>query len=248
MLRLSRSVPIQEGKTPPLIDARLHVPLKAAKTVEVIIVAPLPNRQLASNGMARFIHYIANEIVALSTSVRVFTQIGAGFEKSARYEQVEVWEPGIRSFYNIYCALIKNKAKFVSLHHEIFLYGPLRCNALLLVFLALARLSKIKVITTMHHALDVKSIALALAGGEHIPKPFIPLFQIAANIFNYSVAALSHRVTVHKVESILAFPSVIRHRVTVIPLIIERETVEDVRCIDVVAKYGLPNRFALAFA
>ena len=213
----------------------------------ITIIAPLPNKDSASNGISRFIHFIASGIVERGIVVDVLSQRGAFDVPSAAYEQITTWHPSQRALFDIFMMLLRRKSKFVNLHHEVFLFGKLRTNAYLLVFLLAARLRGMRIVTTMHHALDVASIRQAISADEHSHRALTPVFALASHLFNGFVALLSYRVSVHKKESLEAFHPWVRRRVAVIPLVIEREDV-DARDIDRVReKYALPERFVLAF-
>lgn len=216
---------------------------------KLVMIGSLPNNDTASNGSSRFIHCIANALCELGTDVTVLSQRSASRDPAAAYEQVPTWYSSQRSFFDIFMMLRRQKVRCVNLHHEVFLFGPLRVNAYLIVFLAVAKLTGFKIVTTMHHALDVDAIRLALSSEDHAHRAFTPLFELVSHLFNGLVAICSYRVTVHKIESLLAFHPIVRSRVSVIPLVIEKgrseQSYEHRRAL--LAKYSLPERFLLAF-
>jgi glycosyltransferase involved in cell wall biosynthesis len=209
------------------------------------VVGPLPFLDRSSSGVS--VHSLANSLSESGRRVLVVAQRGAWRNPSAKYEQAEVWQPGYGCFSSIYRFLIKKRARRVGIQHEMFMYGKLRVNALFLIFLVMCRLSGIRIVTTLHHALPNAEVRRILAEGAYTRRELIPVLLLGYRFFNFSVKLLSSALILPYETGGSVFARSERVRVSSVPLVAVRTRVEGSEIERVRTKYSLPENYVLSF-
>jgi len=128
-----------------------------------------------------------------------------------------------------------------------FMYGKLRVNALFLFFLVMCRLSGIRIVTTLHHALPNAEVRRILAEGAYTRRELIPVLLLGYRFFNFSVKLLSSALILPYETGGSVFARSERVRVSSVPLVAVRTRVEGSEIERVRTKYSLPENYVLSF-
>jgi glycosyltransferase involved in cell wall biosynthesis len=215
---------------------------------EVFIVGPLPLLDGFALGPARYIHDLANSLQEHGLRVTVIAQRDAWRDPSARYGQVNFWTAGsLATFPALYWFLLGKRARVVNVHHDVHVYGEKLAEITFVAFLALCRLSGIRVVTTEYYAKTAGALRHLAALGIITRGEYAPLLFAAYRAFITLVTLLSRRVFVSDPASIEAFPQWVRSRVRFVALVSARPRVLPAELARVREHYSLPDRYILFF-
>jgi|GEM_PF-4369260 len=215
---------------------------------DTFIVGPLPLLEGFSLGPARYLHDLANALRDRGHRVLVVCQRDAWRDTSARYEQINLWNAGsAATFPAIYWCLLKKRAAAVNMHHEVHMYGEKLAEVAFVMFLALCRLSGMRVVTTLYYAKSARELRDLSAAGIISRKEYAPVLFLAYRFFLVCVAFFSNRVMVAEPGDVDAFPAWSKSRVRVVPLLSIRAPVSSSDTERTRRTYYLPENYALFF-